>query len=181
MVVAMETKRQMRDQPNGCVDAGLAPDFDAWHAQVEPVVRRFVQRRVTPDSVEDVVAATLGAAWRRAQSTQEVPTMGWLMVTARHKAADHWRSEYRVARLAGRAASLRTSPAVEGPEAMLDDWSIRETLDALPERYQVLLELRYLEGRSQREVAALTDQSERAVESALARARRHFRELHRTA
>lgn len=73
-----------------------------------------------------------------------------------------------------------SSPANERPEnqAGRRDLSrlVQATLDHLPERYGDVLELKYIEGMSVKEIAIHLDLGPKAVESLLTRARGAFRE-----
>ena len=55
---------------------------------------------------------------------------------------------------------------------------VTAALDALPERYEAVLRLKYLDSRSVAEIAAATGDSEKAVESLLTRARQAFRDIY---
>ena len=55
--------------------------------------------------------------------------------------------------------------------------SVRDAIDALPERYRQVLNLRYLEGKSLAETAALMDRSPRAVQGLADRAKEKMRAI----
>ena len=58
---------------------------------------------------------------------------------------------------------------------------IQFALDQLPERYASALEMKYIEGRSSKEIAAYLEIGDDAAQSLLARARQAFREVSETA
>src|SRR5215208_4199867 len=82
--------------------------FRSHHA----VVRRYVTRRAWPDAVDDIVAETFLAAWRR---LDDVPAdaLPWLLRTAANCLANHRRAATRGAALLER---LRAEPARAGAE-----------------------------------------------------------------
>ena len=57
---------------------------------------------------------------------------------------------------------------------------VRHTLTSLPERHQLVLEWKYSERLSVREIAQRLDATEKSVEAALYRARREFRRQYET-
>lgn len=155
-------------------------DFAALYEEMLPVVYRYAVGRVGQTTGEEVcgdvfqAAATALRDGRRSQVTQ-----AWLMAVAKNKVIDHWRRQERRQKIA-HLVDLRASDLVE-PSAEIEAsraWSdVMNALGQLPDRYRTLLVLRYLDDLTVAELAKLLDQSESAVESALARARRSFRGL----
>ena len=107
---------------------------------------------------------------------------GWLRGVVRHKAADQQRKDIR-----GREAlTLRRCGADQdstfGPATPLEAQDSRDqvlrALDKLPDRERMVLEWKYLDALSVREMAERLGETEKAVESTLYRARREFRRVY---
>jgi RNA polymerase sigma-70 factor (ECF subfamily) len=101
-------------------------------------------------------------------------TVGWLIGIARHKLADHWRWQARQQRLLDSVAGA--APPDDDPwDAALDVLRAREVLDGLAPQHRAALTLRYLDGLSVPETAAVLERTVHATETLLVRARRAFR------
>jgi RNA polymerase sigma factor (sigma-70 family) len=165
-------------------------DAEAWrtlYARYLPFVWRQAHA-ILGDShaAEDVTSEVMLALLRNIQNLEsEVPKLGgWLRTVVRCKAADHQRGLIRSrAKLAVAATRLEAngSPMQLGPSAPLEVVETKNrvhlALDALPERQRIVLEWKYLDSLSVREMADRLGETEKAVESALYRARREFRRL----
>lgn len=127
---------------------------------------------------EDLTQETFLAAVRELKKGRAVETpLPWLYGIARHKLLDHYRSRER--------AERNLAVAWEGAE--LDDEVLLETageearplimtaLASVAASQQAALVLRYLDGLSVPEVAAVLGKSVEAVESLLARGRESFK------
>ncbi len=101
----------------------------------------------------------------------------WLAALARSAAHDAGRKRRRYLALlenyVRRWLPLQTEPAVEH-EQLLDAWAA-ECLDELDPVDRALVEGKYLERQSVRELAERADLTEKAVESRLSRLRQHLR------
>lgn len=137
-------------------------------------VERFLQRRSDSATADEVVSEVLLAALVHHRRGREV-TAPWLMRVARNKLIDTWRRN-------GQTARLREKLLAE-PSAG-NEWSVEEQvlthhlpeINALSSRHRELVRRHYVEGEPLGSVAASTNQSYRAVESAIARARRELRQ-----
>jgi RNA polymerase sigma-70 factor (ECF subfamily) len=145
-------------------------------------VYSFIRRRLLPryDLVDDLVQEVFIAAWENLDSFRGAsPLRAWLLGIARHKIEDHYR------RLLQSVQPLEPEAAEELPASDVDVEAIadrrrteqraRQVLAELPEHYSVVLQWRYWEKRSAREMAEATGRSEKAIERLLARAREQFR------
>ncbi len=98
----------------------------------------------------------------------------WVIGIARHKLVDHYRRREREER---RLSVLVRQEVTEPPEP--DNEVVREralsALDAMPAVQRAALVLRYLDGLSVPEIAAILGKSVQATESILARGRSTFR------
>ncbi len=101
-------------------------------------------------------------------------TVGWLIGIARHKLADHWRWTARQQRLLAAVAD-GVDEQQDPWEARLDVLAARAVLENLTTPHRAALTLRYVDGCSLAETAALLDRTVGATEALLVRARRAFR------
>jgi RNA polymerase sigma-70 factor, ECF subfamily len=165
-------------------------DAEAWrtlYVRYLPFVWRQAHALLgDPHAAEDVTSEVMLALLRNIQNLEsEVPKLGgWLRTVVRCKAADHQRTLIRSrAKMAVAAARLEADGSSKqlGPSAPLEVVETKNrvhlALDTLPERQRMVLEWKYLDGLSVREMAERLGETEKAVESVLYRARREFRRL----
>lgn len=161
-------------------------DAVAWqtlYARHLPMAWRFAVRQVGDgQDAEDVVAEAMLALLKLLDEPdcelRCLPT--WLRGVIRHKAADLFRKQGRQRRATEVLATLADIDGQDNPSTdrlALDELrdEVSQTLASIPDRYQVVLELKYYEELSVREIAARNGETEKAVEALLYRARREFR------
>lgn len=149
--------------------AGLLELYD----QALPEVYGYLVSRCQDRSLaEDLTAETFLAA---VAAPASVPvTVAWLIGVARHKLVDHWRWRARQQRLLEAVGG--STPDAEDPwDVMVDVLHARDVLAGLAPQHRAVLTLRYLDGLSVPEAAALLDRTLHATEALLVRARRAFR------
>jgi RNA polymerase sigma-70 factor (ECF subfamily) len=124
---------------------------------------------------EDLTSQTFLAG---AEARRDAPmTVGWLIGVARHKLVDHWRWQARQQRLLH--AVEGSFAEVDDPwEVELDRWRAQEVLAGLAPQHRAALTLRYLDGLSVPESAAILERTVAATEALLVRARREFRHVY---
>jgi RNA polymerase sigma-70 factor (ECF subfamily) len=131
-------------------------------------------RQLTEDILQDTFIALLR---RQRQGEDSTVTVGWLMVTARHRLIDHVRSrqrdEGRVRRHA--VGEQREIPPIDA--GSVSAARARWMLAQLPLQERVALALHTLEGMPIVEVAQELNRSVEATTSLLARGRRRLRSL----
>jgi RNA polymerase sigma-70 factor (ECF subfamily) len=128
------------------------------------------------DRAEEVTQETWMTAVRRLRSFE--PSVGsfasWLRGIAVNVMRNHFRREERQAR--------HTQPLESEPLALEESGEqakrIAAALEALPEHYETVLRMKYLESRSVAEIAAERGESPKTVESLLTRARETFRQAY---
>lgn len=144
----------------------------------------YVYSRLVPqvDKVDDLTQEIFLAAWRGLPDYRgDSPLRAWLLGIARHKVEDYYRAWFRAPEPLPPEAEgeLPAEPELELDE-MLDQARLQErvqrVIQSMPPHYALLLQWRYWEKRSAREVSEQTGRSEKAVERMLARARACFRE-----
>jgi RNA polymerase sigma-70 factor (ECF subfamily) len=130
------------------------------------------------DRADEVVQETWLTAVRRLRSFD--PSAGsfaaWLRGIAANLLRNHFRRENRRARrtqpLAGEPATGDVSEQREQAER------VAHALGELPEHYEAVLRAKYLEGQSVAAIATARDESPKAIESLLTRARQAFRQAY---
>ena len=167
--------------------------FDAYF----PPMYRFALGRVDANAhaAEDVVQNAMAKAVRKLATFRgEAMLLTWLLTFCRHEIGAYWRE-------ARREPSSTTFPD-DAPEfeAALDSIAalenggdpesiaarsqtsrlVQSVLDRLPRHYGDVLEWKYIEGSSVREIASRLAVGEKAAESMLTRARTAFRHAFNT-
>ena len=155
-------------------------DFGAIFDRHFDEVYGYVAYRVAPDrdAAEDITQEVFLAAMKSfSRFRGEASPLTWLRSIARNKVSDHFRASGRDP-LNGEIAA-ESLAAADGGEmsdgqerAMLVSLAMRR----IPAQYAELLEDKYIEGLSVKEIARRQGMSEKAVESALFRSRESFRE-----
>lgn len=157
-----------------------------------PRLYRFAMARLGGDreAAQDVVQQTFCNAIERLESYRgEAALYTWFCQICRNVIADHYRGTGRGAAHvvlledqpnARAILESLTAPAADEPEA--GAWRaqvhrlVAATLDALPGRYGDVLEWKYVDGLTVREIAHRLDVGDKAAESLLTRARDSFRD-----
>ncbi len=167
----VEQERQLRR-------AVLAGEEFAWRTLYDSAfagLNAYVQWRCggLRDRAEEVVQETWLTAVRRLRTFE--PSAGafaaWLRGIAANVLRNHFRREKR------RMKPLEGEPIVT-EEAREQAESIAEALAMLPEHYEAVLRMKYLENRSVADIAAERGESPKAIESLLTRAREAFRQAY---
>ncbi len=172
--------------------AGDEQAFQELFDRFFPRLYRFALTRLDGDrqTAEDIVQQTFCNAIERLDTYRgEAALYTWFCQICRNALADHFRRRGRGAErvvLLEDQPNVRaileslTAPAQDSPEVGL--WRsevhrmVQAVLDALPGHYGDVLEWKYVDGLSVREIAGRLGQSPKAAESVLARARGAFRE-----
>jgi RNA polymerase sigma-70 factor (ECF subfamily) len=169
-------------------DAAFAEFFDVMF----PRVYRFALARIgqREDAAEDVAQATLCQAVRRLHTWRgEASLLTWILTICRHE-IDAWRHAHRwesavqlvedVPEIRAALESLHVHELTSA-EAGLQRQELAElvqrVLDQLPVHYGNVLEWKYLDETTVRDIAARLAVTEKAAESLLTRARAAFRDL----
>jgi RNA polymerase sigma factor (sigma-70 family) len=166
------------------IQAGDATALEALYQQHLPSVWRYAFAQLSGNAVsaEDVVSETFLAAVRQIGSLapEGGSVGGWLIGIARHKVQD-------IRRRAGRMRTTLEDNLAAAPPSKEDDPRVAletaETrqcvgaiMDGLPDDERTVLEWKYLDDLSVREIAGRMGRTEKAVEASLYRARLAFRE-----
>ena len=176
--------------------AGDERAFDRFFDEHFARLYRFAIARLgdDPDTAKEVVQITLGKAIRKMASYRaESALFTWLCAICRNEISD-WLS--RQGRYREHIVLVEDLPdvrsVVESWQAPHDDGPERQyrrvealrliqvALDRLPARYGNVLEWKYVEGHSVREIAARLGIGAEAAQSLLARAKRAFADVYGT-
>jgi RNA polymerase sigma-70 factor, ECF subfamily len=173
----------------------LAGDEQAFRGLFDsyfPRLYRFALARLDGDreAARDVVQQTFCRAIERLDSYRgEAALYAWFCQVCRNVLIDYCRvtrRQVRTVRLVEDEPQVRAlldalaAPDTDQPDLIA--WQrdmgrlIQATVDALPERYGQILEWKYVDGLSVRDIAARLQLAEKAAESLLTRARVAFRE-----
>lgn len=148
--------------------------FSALFARHYPAVWRYVARRAWPDAVDDVVAETFLAAWRR---YDDLPSdaLPWLLNAAGKCLANHRRAAMRAEslkqRLAAQSPPVRADATTQGS----DRDALLRAFASLPDTERALLMLTDWDDLPVRRAAKALGISPAAASARIYRARRKLR------
>jgi RNA polymerase sigma-70 factor, ECF subfamily len=165
-------------------DTAFREFFDAYF----PRLYRFALARVGQEAAaEDIAQAAIVAAIRKAGTWRgDAALFTWLCTLCRHEVSAYCRRHQHpevtvlddVPELRARLEAL--AARADGPQQILERQDLARlvqlTLDYLPGRYGDVLEWKYIQGLSVREIAERLQTTTKAVESTLTRARDAFRD-----
>ena len=149
-----------------------------------PSLWRFVYFRTHGDRhlAEDIISESV-LALVKAVSASDVTVISpgpWLRGVAAHKIQDHFIAAARVRHLVEQAIAEGDQKLVPDPAAQEElnerRASVRKVMDGLVEQHRMVLEWKYIDRLSVREIATRLATTEKAAESILFRARRDFRD-----
>ena len=187
MIEAEASDRSLVERMLSGQEEAFAEFFDGHF----PRLYRFAMARLNQDAdaAEEVVQTVMCRAIAKLRSYRgEALLFTWLCTFCRREIADWHRRKGRTQPFQLPEDSQETRAVLEslaagvggGPE---DEFHRKEvarmvqlTLDSLPNPYGDMLEWKYLQGHSVKEIAARLQISPKATESLLTRARRAFRE-----
>lgn len=145
-------------------------------------VYSFARNRLAEEDAVDVMSEVFCAAALAVRDDNvDAVTTSWLMAVTRNKVYDHWRKAYR-----RKAKKHLVQGRKEDHVTVPLDWyedprrpRVVSALDRLTPRHRSLLVLHHIDGMSIAELAEASGETRRAIESALARARRRFATLYK--
>jgi RNA polymerase sigma factor (sigma-70 family) len=148
--------------------------FDATYRELYPRVLSYARLVAAPADVEDVVADTFMAAWRRRNAMPAGEELGWLIGIARGVIANRRRGQRRLDALRARLALERPPVAIDS-FAPASDGALSLALQTLaPSERETLLLVNWL-GLTTADAARALGISAPAVRMRLARARRKLK------
>jgi len=166
--------------------AGDERAFEAFADAYIPRLHRFALSRLRqdPELARDIAQATVCKAIAKLDTFRgESALFTWLCAVCRNEIAMHFRRQssrpHEVELKENQPELEHLSIAVPSPEGPLlreeSDDLVHHTLDRLPTHYADVLEWKYLEDCSVRQIAWRTKLQPKAAESLLTRARNAFR------
>lgn len=169
-----EDRVQREEMLRRAVLAGDEGAWQAWYNETFDALYAFVLWRCgrQHDQADEITQETWLTAVKSVRHFD--PYQGSFSVWLRGIAANVIRHQLR------RGVRLRKREQVASesrPSDRQQDDRIALTLDALPERQEAVLRAKYLDGLSVAEIAAQWNDTPKAIESLLSRARQAFREL----
>ncbi len=165
-------------------DAVLSGDEVAWRTWYDEsfaALYAYVLWRCggLREHADDVVQETWLVAVRRiaAFDPTQAAFATWLRGIAAHVLRNYFRKTKRRDRLAVSRNGANVPPGGEAEQRERAE-RIARALSRLPVRYEAVLRAKYLDGQSVADVAAAWNESPKAIESLLTRARQAFREAY---
>lgn len=152
------------------------PAFERIYTELGSDLRRFLSHRLRQDpaAVDDVLQDTFLRAQSRVESLRDDDKLvPWIYRIAHHTALDHLRSRHRDGEeLPDNLAADEMETHLQEPDwnRMLGAW-LKLQIAELPETYRQALELTEIEGKSQREVAAILGLSDSGARTRVQRGR----------
>jgi RNA polymerase sigma-70 factor (ECF subfamily) len=169
----------------GLRDAVLAGDEQAWRALYAAAfdgLRAYAHWRCAGlnDLADEVVQETWLVAVRRIRSfaPESGSFAGWLRGIAANVLRNHLRRQVHRNGLAPTGPTGTVEPADVPLQRREEAERVARALAELPEHYEAVLRAKYLDGQSVVDIAAERDESDKAVESLLSRARQAFRDVY---
>lgn len=160
--------------------------FDRFVAEYTPTLVRFARRQLAGhgDAVADIVQSTLVEAVEKLDTFRgDGPLGAWLLGICRFQVGTYWRRWHIRKRHAsdGPVELELVQAGLPTPPEILEEHqrraTVHGTLDLLTPPYGKVLEWKYLEEVSVKEIARRLGTSPKAAESTLGRARAAFRKL----
>ncbi len=137
------------------------------------------------EDAEDIVLEVFLAASTRPElvNLSSEKQLAWLQRVAYYKSIDHQRrATQRPAVPLEEAEAVLLTGEDQSPEYLAlrneEDMLLRERLSQLPEHYQIVLQLRFVNGLRSPEIAARLQKSEGAIRMLLARALNTLRDIY---
>lgn len=174
--------------------AGQKQAFDRFFDEHFARLYRFALARLAddPDAAREVAQITLTRALRKLHTYRgESALFTWLCAICRNETSEWLRQQGRyrehVVLIEDHPDVRAAVDSFQAPEEQLPEAQFRRaenlrlievTLDRLPARYGDVLEWKYVEGCSIREIAARLNLGQEATQSLLARAKRAFADVY---
>lgn len=175
-----DAARQTREEAlRRAVLAGDEVAWRTWYDQAFDPVRRFVTWRMRDcrDGCDEVLQETWLVAVRRIRDfdPQRGSFLDWVRGIASHVLKNQQRKRRATATLS-LSEEIVQQPHLVAGDNLARSARIVEVLQFLPDRYADVLREKYLEQRSVADIAASWNETSKAIESLLTRARQAFRE-----
>jgi RNA polymerase sigma-70 factor (ECF subfamily) len=148
--------------------------FEAIYARVRDPLHRYLSRRASADSVDDLFTEVLIVLWRRLEDVPDGGEVPWALAVARRTLSNHRRAHSRFARLLAKLALFE--PGVDpGPEPRGGDPDLEQALATLRESDREVLRLFAWEELTTGEIGVVLGLSANAAGVRLHRAKERLR------
>jgi RNA polymerase sigma-70 factor (ECF subfamily) len=161
-----------------CAQAGDKTAFVALYERYQPLVFTYVYYRVDEQALaEDLTAEVFVRMVAKIHTYHATsPLLAWLYTIARNLIADHYRDASRMVPFHERTAMSPTDPSEEAHKRIREA-ELRTALQRLPEEQRQVVILKFIERRSNLQIAAFLNKTEGAVKSIQHRALTALRRL----
>ena len=152
-------------------------DFSKAYRSYQPRIYRFLFWRTRDEAIsQDLTSNVFEKAWRSRASFRGGSVQAWLYRIARNTLTDHWRSKRAVPLEDASQLVDETAPSMAEKLDMEQQVAeLRSALRVLPGEMRTLVELRFIEGLSARDVAARLGMTEGNVRVVQYRALKRIR------
>jgi RNA polymerase sigma-70 factor, ECF subfamily len=162
------------------VQAGNEQAWQVWYDETFDNLYQYVLWRCggRRDWADEIVQETWLLAVRRVRrfAPRQGDFLAWMRGIAANVLRNHFRWQKKLLKVTIAAGNKNVNDRGRTDEE--NGEQIAAVLDALPDRHENVLRAKYLDGLSVAEIAANWDQTPKAIESLLSRAREAFRDLY---
>ena len=180
-----EDRVQREEMLRRAVLAGNEHAWRAWYNETFDDLHQYVRWRCggRPDWADEILQETWLVAVRQVRrfNPHQGSFLAWLRGIAANVLRNHIRGRMRTLKRE-QAANARNGQGITAQplqEEREREERVAATLDALPERQEAVLRAKYLDSLSVAAIAAMWNETPKAVESLLNRARQAFRDVYR--
>ena len=150
-----------------------------YDALVKPVYR-YIFYRVDQDVAEDLTEETFLKVWQNLKKYKKGknPFSSWVFKIAHNLICDHYRQHQTVAEIDDQIADTKNfSNPVHLTNIKLNQVKLRKAIMQLPENYQQIISLKYINELENVEIAAVVGKSEGAIRTIQSRALAQLRTI----
>lgn len=156
---------------------GDSGSYAAFLENIIPILKRIVDKRLTPDETEDIVQEIL-ISIHKARHTYDGkrPIMPWVVAIAKFRIADYLRSHYAHKRNQTDSLEEVEDTLASVTEIAENHESLEVVLQEVPEKQRQILTMMHMEGYTAKEIGKRLGMKESAVKVAAHRAVKKIRE-----
>jgi len=151
-----------------------------YDACYDRIYRHIYYRTGSTEDAQDLTQEVFTRAWKALPRYRKTgtPLIGWLMRIAHNAVVDHYRSKKEYSYLDNEIVFEKVESSPENiVEAVYDQQKIRKAILTLPEAYQQVILMSFIEGFSYAEIAGTLDKKEGAVRVIVHRALKKLKAL----
>lgn len=126
-----------------------------YQEHIDPVYRYIYRRVANREEAEDLTSQVFLKAVRHLDGSRDTLSVrSWLFQLAKTTLADHWRQYYKAPKVSLQLMTRDWVAVTQDDRESGAAETLRQVLQQLPQHYQRVLSLRFLEGLSIKEAAA---------------------------